>query len=107
MDFVALFEGMNYGRSAFPERVHTMKGRILWSSCNKHLNFVVDTATPVAIIPMSLAERNKLEVVPTHPDEHEYEGVTGMKLSVVGQTEMVIKIQDHEVRQGLEGNCLC
>ena len=56
-----------------------MKGRILGSSCNKHLNFVADTGTPVAIIPMSLYQRNKLEVVPTDRDEPEYKGVTGMK----------------------------
>ena len=42
-----------------------MEGRILGSSCNKYLNFVVDTGTPAAIISMSLAERNKLEIVPT------------------------------------------
>ena len=94
MDIVALFDGLDYGRSAFQERVHrilkvgrinnvkrdpTMKGRILGSSCNKPLNFVADTGTPVAIIPMSLYQRNKLEVVPTDRDEPEYKGVTGMK----------------------------
>ena len=52
-----------------------------------------DTGSPVAIIHMSLAERNKLNVVPTDPDEPEYEGVTGMKLCVVGQTEMFVKLK--------------
>ena len=39
---------------------------------------------------MTLAEKNKLEVVPTDNDEPEYEGVTGMKLSLVGQTEIFV-----------------
>ena len=102
---VALFEGLVYGQSAFQERLGrilkiggindvrsnlTMKGRILGDSCNKYLNFIVDTGTPVAIIPWSLAEGNKLQIVPTDPDEPKYEGITGMKLTVVGQTEMFI-----------------
>ena len=42
------------------------------------------------MIPMTLAEKNKLEVVPTDNDELEYEGVMGMKLSLVGQTEIFV-----------------
>ena len=64
-----------------------MKGRILGDSCNKFLNFIAGTGTSVAIIPQSLAERNKLKIVPVDPDEPEYEGITGMRLTVVGQTE--------------------
>ena len=91
------------GRSAFQERVRrilkigrintvrsdpNMKGRILGDSCNKFLNFIADTGTSVAIIPWSLAERNKLQIVPADPDEPEYNGVEGMRLTVFGQTEM-------------------
>ena len=66
-----------------------MKGRILGCSTNKFVNFVADTGSPVlAIVPHSMAERNKLEVVPADKDEPSYEGVTGMRLSVVGQTTM-------------------
>ena len=104
----SLFEGLVYSISAFQERVRrilkigqinnvrhnpTMNGRILGNSCNKYLNFIADTGTQVAIIPWSLNERNKLQIVPTDPDEPEYKGVTGMKLTVVGQTEMFIKFK--------------
>ena len=106
MDIKVLFdEDQNYGRSTFQERIHRilkvgrinnvkrypiMKGKILGCSNNKCLSFLADTDTRVAIIPMSLAERNKLKVVPTDKDEPEYEGLTGMKLSMVRQTEMFV-----------------
>ena len=74
LDNMALFEGLEYGRSAFLERVRsilkvgwinnvrrnpTMKGIILGNSCNKYLNFIADTGTLVAINPGSLAVRDK------------------------------------------------
>ena len=62
-------------------------------SCNKYLNFIADTGTPVAITSKSLVERNRLEKVPTDLDEPKYEGVMGLKLTVVGQTEMFIKFK--------------
>ena len=65
-----------------------MKERILSDSCNKYLNFIADTGTSVTIIPWSLAVREKLKIVPADPDEPEYNGVEGMKLTVFGQTEM-------------------
>ena len=71
----------------------TMKGIIFGDSCNKFLNFIAGTGTSVAIIPQSLAERNKLNIVPTDPDEPKYEGVIGMRLTVVGQTEMLINFK--------------
>ena len=51
---------------------------------------MADTGTPLSIIPHSVAERNKLKVVPADKDEPLYAGVTGMRLSVVGQTTMYI-----------------
>ena len=112
----SLFEGLVYSISAFQERVRrilkigwinnvrhdpTMKGRILGNSCNKYLNFIADTGTQVAIIPWFLNDRNKLQIVPTDPDEPEYKGVTGMKLTVVGQTEMFIKFKTMKVLRAI------
>ena len=107
MDFsssiAVLFDGLLYGCPAFEERVGrilkvgrvntmrsdpTMRGRILGISCNKFEKFIADTGTFVAIIPRSVVEKNKLQLGPVDPDEPDYEGVTGMKLTVVGQTEM-------------------
>ena len=70
-----------------------MKGRILGNSCNKFFNFIAETGTSVAIIPRSLAERNKLQVEPADPDKPEYEGVMGLKFTVVGQIKMFIKFK--------------
>ena len=67
-----------------------MKGRILGCSPNKYIRFVADTGSPVAIVPMSVAIRNKLEILPSDPDEANYAGVSGTKLSVVGQCQMYI-----------------
>ena len=68
----------------------TMKGRILGCSTNKYLRFVADIGSPVAIIPKSGAIRNKLEIVPTDPDEASYAGISGNRLSVVGQCQMYV-----------------
>ena len=70
-----------------------MKGRILGNSCNKFFNFIAETGTSVAIIPRSLAERNKLQVEPAVPDKPEYEGAMGLKFTVVGQIKMFIKFK--------------
>ena len=67
-----------------------MKGRILGCSPNKYIRFVADTGSPVAIVPMSVAIRNKLEILPSDQDEANYAGVSGTKLSVVGQCQMYI-----------------
>ena len=68
----------------------TMKGRILGCSTIKYLRFVADTGSPVAIIPKSVAIRNKVEIFPTAPDEVSYAGVSGTRLSVVGQCQMYV-----------------
>ena len=70
-----------------------MKGRILGCATNKYIRFVADTGTPVTIVLHSLAVKNKLEVLPRDKDEPSYAGVTGMKLSVVGQCTMYINFK--------------
>ena len=57
------------------------------------MNFMADTGTSLSIIPHSVAERNKLKVVPADKDEPLYTGVTGMRLNVVGQTTMYINFK--------------
>ena len=42
----------------------------------------------------------KLQIVPTDPDEPEYEGVMGIKLTVVGQREMFIKFKMMRITKG-------
>ena len=67
-----------------------MRGRILGCSTNKYICFVADTGSPVAIVPRSVAIRNKLKILPSDPDEPNNAGVSGTKLSVVGQCHMYI-----------------
>ena len=71
-----------------------MKGRILGCSTNKYLRFIADTGSPVAIVPRSVAIRNKLKILPPDPDEPCYVGVSGSKLSVVGQSHMFIHFKE-------------
>ena len=71
-------------------REPVMKGRILGCATNKYLKFVADTGSPVAIVPRSVAIRNKLKILPADDDEPSYAGMSGMKLSVVGQCHMLI-----------------
>ena len=70
-----------------------MKGRILGCSTNKFNWFVDDTEMPVATVPHSVTEKNKLQVLPTDEDELSYAGVTGMKLSLMGQCTMYINFK--------------
>ena len=58
-----------------------MSRRILGSSTNKYIHFIVDTGSPVGLIPRSVATRNKLKIFPADPDEASY----GTKLTVLGQ----------------------
>ena len=67
-----------------------MKGSILGSSTNKYIRFIADTGSPVAIVPKSVAIRNKLKILPSDPDEPKYVGVSGTRLSMVGQCQMYI-----------------
>ena len=67
-----------------------MKGQILGSSTNKSLNFVMDTGSPIAIIPKAVAARNKLSVIPVDEDEPDYAGVNNGRLTVVGQCHKFI-----------------
>ena len=48
---------------------------------------------PSSNVPRSLTKKNRLQILPTDPDEPEYKGVTALKLTVVGQTEMFIKFK--------------
>ena len=70
-----------------------MYGRTTESSTNKYIKFVADSGAPVAFIPQSIAERNKLEIFPADPDEASYEAATGPRMSVIGQTHMFIKFK--------------
>ena len=86
MGVAALFGGLVYSKlSEFQRRVcrvlkggrinnvnrePIMKGKALGCSTN---NFVVDTGSPVVIMPLSVAERNRLEVIPADKDEPSYE----------------------------------
>ena len=70
-----------------------MRGRVLRCATNKYMNFIADTGSPVAIVPHSVAVKNKLEILPTNKDEPSYVGVTGMRVSVVGQTTMYINFK--------------
>ena len=47
------------------DREPIMKGRVLGCANNKCMNFIADTGSPVAIVPHSVAVKNKLEVLPT------------------------------------------
>ena len=66
---------------------------MLRCATNKYMNFIADTGSPVAIVPHSVAVKNKLEILPTNKDEPSYVGVTGMRVSVVGQTTMYINFK--------------
>ena len=70
-----------------------MKGRILGCATNKYIKFIADTGSPVAIVPHSVVVKNKLEILSTDKDEPSYAGVTGRKLSKVGQTTMNINFK--------------
>ena len=62
-----------------------MKGRFLGCATNKYIRFVADTETPVAIVPHSIAVRNKLKILPPDEDKPSYTGVTGMKTFLSGK----------------------
>ena len=81
---------LKVGRVNNVVREPVMKGRILGCATNKYLKFVADTGSPVAIVPRSVAIRNKLKILPADDDEPSYAGMSGMKLSVVGQCHMLI-----------------
>ena len=114
MGVAALFNGLVYSKlSEFQRRVRRvlkvgrmnnlnrepiMKGKALGCSTN---NFVADAGSSVAIMPLSAAERNRLEVIPADKDEPSYEGVTGMRLSVVGQTTMYINFKTMKTTRSL------
>ena len=102
-----LFEGLEYNKlSQFQRRVlkvcrvnngirdPIMKGRILGCSTNKYLRFIADTGSPVAIVPKAVAIKNKLSILPPDPDEPSYAGVSGSRLTVVGQSHMFIHFKE-------------
>ena len=66
------------------------------SSTNKYLKFVADTGSPVALIPRSVAIRNKLEICPPDLDEASYAGASGTKLTVIGQCHMFVNFKQHK-----------
>ena len=82
-----------------------MKGRVLGCATNKYIKFVADTGSPVVIVPHSMAVSNKLEILPTDKDKPSYAGVTGMKLSLVGQCTMYKKLQDNANHQESQSHC--
>ena len=89
-----LFAGLEYGKqSQFEKKMQEvkkvyrvtsgardpiMRGRILGCSTNKYIHFIADTGSPVALIPRSVATRNKLEIFPTDPDEASYDKMTAL-----------------------------
>ena len=86
--------GLKVGPINNAVREPVMKGRILCCATNKYIRFVADTGSPVAIVPCSLAVRNKLKIIPTDEDEPSYAGVTSMKLSMMGQCHMYISFKE-------------
>ena len=56
---------LKVGRINNVDREPIMKGRVLGCANNKCMNFIADTGSPVAIVPHSVAVKNKLEVLPT------------------------------------------
>ena len=81
---------LKVGRINNVVREPVMKGRILGCATNKYIKFVANTGSPVAIVPRSVAIRNKFKILPADEDKPSYAGVSGMKLSVVGQCHMYI-----------------
>ena len=57
---------------------------------------MADTGSPVAIVPRSVAIKNKLKILPADEDEPSYAGVSGMKLSMVGQYHMFICFKERK-----------
>ena len=84
---------LKVGRIKNMGRDPTMYGRILGSSTNKFIRFCADSGTPAAFIPRSVAERNKLEIIPPDPDEAQYASASGHSLTVIGQTSMYVKFK--------------
>ena len=68
-----------------------MRGMILGSFCNKNKKFIADTGTSEGITPRS--EKNKLQWMLVDEGEPDYEGVTGMQLTVIRQTEMLFNLK--------------
>ena len=61
-----------------------MCGRILGCATNKYLSFIADTGSPIALVPRSVAIRNKLDIYPPDSDENSYAGASGTELTVIG-----------------------
>ena len=57
---------------------------------------MADTGSPVALIPRSVATRNKLKIFPADIDEASYAGESGTKLTVLGQCQMLINFRQHK-----------
>ena len=53
---------------------------------------IVDTGTSAAIIPNMVTIRNKVNKTASDNDEPDYEGITVMKLGVIGQAEFFVKL---------------
>ena len=69
-----------------------MRGRVLGKATNKYEVFVADSGTSVSIIPVNIAKRNGIKKGPVNPDEPNHSGVTGTQLTVLGQTNIWIKL---------------
>ena len=69
-----------------------MKGRVLGKSTNKYETWVADSGTSVSIIPINIAnKRNGISWRTLDPDEPNYSGITGNQLSILGQTNIMVK----------------
>ena len=107
-----LFAGLAYGKvSTFQQRIRevrkvyrvsgggrspNMSGRILGSATNKYLSFIADTGSPIALVPRSVAIRNKLDIYPPDLDENSYAGASGTKLTVIGQCHMFVNFKQQK-----------
>ena len=70
-----------------------MKGRVLGRSTNKNETWVADSGTSVSIMPVNIAKRNGIKWRALNQDEPNYSGVTGTKVTILGQTNTWIKFK--------------
>ena len=52
---------------------------------------MADLGTSVSIIPVNIAKKNGIKWRPNDQDEPNYSGITGIQLTILGQTNVIIK----------------